>query len=99
MPALYASIIAGFPRITASNPPWLIEMVCQVSYPRNSENARPLGTLRLYLSWPELANPLASTVVNASEMPAPIKMLLVFMVAPHGSGRDVSEDLRPLLKI
>src|SRR5450631_3428394 len=32
-----------------------METVCQSSYPLNSENARPFGTLRAYLSCAEMA--------------------------------------------
>src|SRR5580658_1593353 len=54
IPDLYASIIAGFPRIAASlSPLWLREITGQFSYPLNSENARPFGTLRVYLSCAE----------------------------------------------
>src|SRR5271166_6393737 len=33
-----------------------METVCQSSYPLNSENARPFGTLRVYLSCAEVAS-------------------------------------------
>src|SRR5690348_938493 len=32
-------------------PSWLMEMTCQPSYPLNSENASPPGTVWAYLSW------------------------------------------------
>src|SRR5579871_1160193 len=35
----------------------LIEMACQLSYPRNSENARPPGTFTAYLSWAANVSP------------------------------------------
>src|SRR5271168_2796662 len=56
MPALKALIITGFPTIAASVLPlWLMEITCQLSYPLNSENARPFGILRAYLSCVEVA--------------------------------------------
>src|SRR3984957_21272884 len=57
-PALRASIIVGFPRITATTPPFsLIAIADQSSYPLNSENASPPGTCTAYLSWAEMALP------------------------------------------
>src|SRR5262249_37732701 len=51
MPALYASIIMEFPRITASlSLLWLTAITCQLSYPLNSEKASPPGTFREYFS-------------------------------------------------
>src|ERR1700727_341127 len=56
MPALKALIITGLPRIAASACPlWLREITCQLSYPLNSENARPFDILRAYLSCVEWA--------------------------------------------
>src|SRR3954452_11297821 len=42
-----------------------MEMVCQLSYPLNSANARPSGTCTVYLSWAEIAfaPKTASTIV------------------------------------
>src|SRR5258706_13593110 len=36
-------------------------MVCQPSYPLNSANASPFGTLRVYLSWADIALPPTTT--------------------------------------
>src|SRR5882757_9594821 len=36
-------------------------MVCQPSYPLNSENASPFGTLRVYWSWADMALPPTKT--------------------------------------
>src|SRR5436189_530018 len=43
----------GSPRITAISFSFrLMETVCQLSYPLNSENASPFGTRTVYLAWP-----------------------------------------------
>jgi hypothetical protein len=76
---LVASIIAGFPRIEEISPPFsLIEIVSQLSYPLNSENASPFGTLTLYLSWAEIAAPAARTA-SATVMLTPINRFLPFI--------------------
>jgi hypothetical protein len=77
---LYASIIEGFPRIAASKSPlWLTAITCQLSYPLNSENPSPLGTLTLYLSWPaENAALEASTAIDIATLVL-ISMLLHFI--------------------
>src|ERR1700678_1663093 len=41
-------------------------MGCQVSYPLNSENASPPGTLRVYLSCAEMATPATKTPTSAT---------------------------------
>src|SRR5262245_7124175 len=53
MPDCRALIISGLPNVTASAVSlWLTEMVCQLSYPLNSENASPPGTCTVYLAGP-----------------------------------------------
>src|ERR1700753_2280171 len=49
----------GLPRITAITPAWLTEITCQRSYPLNSENDKPPGTFRRYLSCAAVAAPFA----------------------------------------
>src|ERR1700743_3575875 len=75
MPSLYAAIMTGFPNITAiTSPLWLTDIVCQFSYPLNSANASPPGTLSANLSWAaETAHALATTTAIAA---IPIILLL-----------------------
>jgi hypothetical protein len=57
---LDAAGLATIPAI--SGPSWLADTSCQFSYPRNSENDKPPGTLTAYLSCAEIAAPeMAST--------------------------------------
>src|ERR1700733_11574103 len=54
----------GFPRIAAILPPFsLMATTGQLSYPLNSENASPFGTLSAYLSSVEAAQPPATASV------------------------------------
>src|ERR1700760_112512 len=87
MPDLKALMISGLPTTTAIvSPCWLAEMTSQFSYPLNSENARPPGTLRVYLSWLCLAEIAApkTTARKAATLPL-ISMRVSFIsVAPDG---------------
>src|ERR1051325_1876827 len=57
-----------------------MEITCHVSYPLNSENARPFGTFRLYLSCVEPA-PLPKTA-NTNAMIAITRGRILFMAYP-----------------
>src|SRR3984893_2574036 len=59
----------------------LIAITGQSSYPLNSENASPSGTLTVYLSWAEIAAPVA----RAASSTAPVTLintLFPFIDAP-----------------
>src|SRR4249919_1535543 len=78
MPALYASIIALFPRITAmSGPLWLMLMASHDSYPLNSEMASPSLTFTVYLSCTDMA----ALVARATKI-SPAKANFVVVIAP-----------------
>src|SRR5580692_388114 len=80
-PALNASIIVGFPTITANNPPLrLTAMTCQPSYPLNSENASPFGTFNSYLSCADNAAPVLKTA-SAAAIHAMVSLLLFLITA------------------
>src|SRR6185437_12654193 len=82
MPDLKALMITGFPTITAIVPArWLAAITSQFSYPRKSENARPPGTRRVYLSWlaAEIATP--KTMAITITMPVLISLPLLFISA------------------
>src|SRR5262249_20905197 len=67
MPDWYALIITGLARIAAITLSlWLMETVCQLSYPLNSENASPFGTRTLYLAPPVSCAVAALTPTTAS---------------------------------
>src|SRR6185369_15748693 len=73
--------IAGFPRIAATAGPfWLMLISCQLSYPLNSENARPLGTFTVYLSEAGVAATAARTATDMAKETL-IAMIRPFMVA------------------
>ena len=81
MPASYAAIIAGLPRIMATTFAFrLMEIACHLSYPLNSENASPPGTFTLYLSCAEMARPPA-TASHTVATPI-VNTLLRFIAAP-----------------
>ena len=74
-PDRYVAIITGLARIAAiSSPFWPTEPVCQESYPRNSEKARPPGTATLYLSVAETATPAAARTAMVN--PASIRVFV-----------------------
>src|SRR5271155_3309604 len=53
-------------------------MVCQPSYPLNSENASPFATLRVYRSWAEIAAPTPKTA-SATVTPTLIAIFFPFI--------------------
>src|SRR6185503_5305557 len=73
--------MAGLARIAANRPPSsLTETSGQLSYPLNSENASPPGTLRSYLFWAERVLParMVISVVAATIFPLPFLVIARF---------------------
>src|SRR6185436_2297039 len=95
IPDWKALIISGFARVTASSVSlWLMETVCQPSYPLNSENASPFGTRTEYLAWPASCAATSLTPTTAStETASNTTMIttdetrLVFISTPFGDHR------------
>src|ERR1700678_619755 len=65
-------------------------MACQLSYPRNSENARPPGTLSVYLSCAEIAVPIPNAASAITTL-APISRFLPFIATSvFGMNKDLA---------
>src|SRR5882672_11066883 len=74
-----------------------MEMVCQPSYPLNSENASPFGTFRVYLSWAEIAAPVARTA-SATVIPTVINVpLLVIAAVSFYSVNEHPHTIKPCM--
>src|ERR1700712_2012664 len=77
MPDRYASIIIGLARIIANACSVLLtETDCQSSYPLNSENASPLGTVTVYLSCAAIA--MLTTIASSTAMNPKAEKYLLF---------------------
>src|SRR5580765_6837410 len=89
MPAGYALILTGLPRISATTLSFrLMEIACHASYPLKSEKERPPGTFTVYLSCAELAR----LPKMASHTPIPV-IHMSCDSSPHLRHQVTSSDL------
>src|SRR3954451_25137876 len=88
--------MAGLARIAANSPPsWLTETRGQLSYPLNSENARPPGTFRSYLFWADRSLPARRVASAATAAMLLVPILVIAGFSREGDRTDSVSDREP----